>query len=752
MGERLKMKKKIVYCVLLILFVFSAMGIAACGGSLPELVDFKNGTAEIGYGQSYTLDLTVKDENGGFHPLTATVKSADGKDVEVFNGRFVANEKTDYIITYSCLRGKDEQTRTVTVRVVAAAKPIINLRGSGSPLLVGMDYVLPQATVYDYFDGDLPYTVKVMKKNAAGDTEVDFDAENGVYTTTETGEFYIEYSAVNSNGIKNTATLDINVVEPDDVKSIIVVDEDNADLIENKDIADQVYVAADADELDGIEGDYHGNAKRIRIYSNGNYKVKSNYSAALITEMAKYYNSVTAWIAITGIETEHVDEATGESVQTGDAYMMPLSFFDEESQKWVAVPTVQTLAMGDDPWGLKANQNKWIKMVIPTERFAVLATNGEYLTPFYIWCDNMYGVGYVYIGDIVFENVDTPTPPEPVEQTVKVENDDIAQTYLTKEEWTADGITGEYEGNAVRFRGGVNSSFRYLNEYDAEELATLKESYNRVNLKVAFDFSGGALYLFATGYEGIYDPETTMFTESNGKVGVWLTWTVSIEDYIELVAANDYAYFIPWGNAWAEGINSEYTSYYFGELSFEYVAEQTVKVENADIAQTYLTKEEWTADGIAGEYEGNAVRFSGGINSSFRYLNEYDAEELATLKKSYNRVNLKVAFDFDGVLYLFATGYEGIYDPTTTAISGDKVGVWLTWTVSIDDYIELVAANDYAYFIPWGNAWSDNVTSPAVVYYFGELSFSFVEQTEPSEPSNTTVDENGDHLQPWGWN
>ena len=53
----------------------------------------------------------------------------------------------------------------------------------------------------------------------------------------------------------------------------------------------------------------------------------------------------------------------------------------------------------------------------------------------------------------------------------------------------------------------------------------------------------------------------------------------------------------------------------------------------------------------------------------------------------------------------------------------EKIMVNVNTTLN-DDYIELVAANNYQSFNTWSKAWPDGMTVPGFYYYFGNLIFN----------------------------
>ena len=690
------------------------IGVSACSTGA-KLVDFSDKSIEIGYGTTYNLELAVSDEDGNIYGLTADVKTTDGKDVPVVNGKFNALDKGGYVIKYTLSKGKRTFTRTVTAKVVATVAPVINVTGLGGYLIPDMPYEIPAATVYDYFDGEIGYSVEVYKKSTDGkDVKVDFDVENGVYNTTETGEFYVLYSAKNSGNVSNTYKLDLSVVEKETLVNLAVLTENNSDLIYNKDIVakEQAYLTAESEELQAISGSYDGNARRFKIYTNPNFNLKCSLNAQVIKAMAKHYNSITMWVAVKGI-TE------------GNAFMMAGNGVTKSIQ----------LSASGGQMGLKDKQDKWIKLVAPTIDVASFDINGEFLKLFNIWCNETYkgDDARVYVGDVKFENM------------MSVTNKDINRNYYTEYDWKTDGITGDYSGDAIKFSGGTNSGFKYQNAYSETELIELSKTYNNVKLNVAFNFTGGALFLYTSGFEGIANPGQTDFSSAKGNLGKWLGWVIPIKDYIELVAANEYEYFYPWGNvegqnAYSLGVTSEHIDYYFGAVEFIYIEPTVINVnesnytnlQNPSMTLSYMSASDLSALGISGDYDGNATRFTINIavaatNAEYRVKVPYTAAELTALKEKYNTVTTWVCAT--GVLTK-SLAVDGTKNNLATIASAKSFGVQPTWqklSISMDDFISLVGDSGICPLLAtsgWNGGTYDTVNGLHI--YFGNVIFEYV--------------------------
>lgn len=702
--------KKILITLLSMLLIVCSVAFVACGNKTAEIVDWTDQTIEIGYGETYNLNLVATDTENNVYTLTAEVETENGDKVEVNNGKFVVTEKCDYIIKYSLALEKETLTRTVTAKVVGRAAPVVRIDGYDSTYLKGMTIAFPKATVYDYFDGgDLTYSVAVYKKTAEGKTAVEFDKENNKFTATETGEYCLTYSSTNAYGSTGTADRNFSVKLPEDLKNLAKITEETHELVYNTSITDQGYEAAGSEKMQTLSGDYSGNAKRFKVWSNPGFNLKNDMNPDTAREMAKYYNSVTMWLA-TDVPTE--ESGTAIFSIYGDV---------KDSLQWSAY--------GNKNLALKSVQGKWTKLVMKSEDFVDLAVNGEFIKLFCIYVSGKYSDANVYVGDIMFENL------------MQVENNDISRTYMTKADWQAEGLTGDYNGDAYKFNGGINSGFRYINDYTAEELDEIKASgKNKVILPVAFDFGGtGTLHLYSSGFEGLANSNDTMFSAERGNLKVWQNLMISIDEFKTLLEEKDYEYFRPWylkdkeaaylsvsdGN----GTNGTGISYYFGELSFVKVDTDYV---NSAVVKSYISADALDKLNIEGGYDGAATRFAikGVItNSGYTVKVPYTEQELVALKADYNTVTM----------WLSATGVlTNSFNINTDVVSFAKLagaggfGVtpkWQKLSITMDKFISLVDFETGTARVLATAHWSNGTYTNDVSLYFGDMYFEYIEPT-----------------------
>ncbi len=567
------MKKILVTVLAIAMTVCFGLGLTACKEDPVVLVDFEDQTIDIGYGEEYLLELSVKDDKGNVYNISSTVTTA-GETVEITNGKFVANQKTDYIITYKFVKGEQTETRVVTANVVAKKPPVVTIDGLDGMLVKGMEATLPSASAYDYFDGDLDYSVKVFKEVDGGD-DVEVTITDGKFNVAEVGKYYAEYIATNSYQVSNSAKVYYEAKEAADLKSIVKVDQNTAGaILYNNDVASS-YVPAGDDAIKDFTGGYTGNAVAFKIASNPNYRIKCSYTKEVAQAIGKEFNRVSMWIAVDGIETGYA------------GMMQPGHIENYNSFQWKAMGS--SLA-------LKGVQKQWMKISMSANDFSDICGVNEYINAFYIYCEgtlNANGEAKVYVGDIEFYQ-EAPSTVVIVDSTSykTIWNADVQPTYFAAADLTAAGLTGEYTGNAARFAVANNRSYKIINKYTVDELNLIKQDFDVISMWIAV---GG----HESGHLGFYDlldPSQGrdaflstavrgegQFTSLGLTNNTWKKVSISIEDYIDLLvsvengdwARKDYTSYCPLFRIWTSGLNadSETKAYvYIGDIVFEKTA------------------------------------------------------------------------------------------------------------------------------------------------------------------------------------
>ncbi len=474
------MKKTLILILTLFMVLCFGTGLMACKEEEKiALIDFNNQTIDIGYGDEYSLELTVKDSKGNLHALTAEVKTEDGKEVAVTNGKFIVNTKNDYIITYKFVKGEQTETRVVTAKVVAKKAPVVQIDGKDGPFVKGGTISLPTATVYDYFDGELDYTVKAYKQADGGDQEIVI--EDGEFTVGETGVYYAEYSAVNSYNVTGKSRITYTVKEAEDLASLVkVVDGVQGGVIYNGDVA-STFIPAGTGEIEGFKGEYTGNAIGFNIATNPNYRFNCAYTSELVNALSKTYEEISMWIAVDGIAS-------------GNAYIMHADHIaGYKSFAWTA--------LNETSLSLAPVQRQWIRLTMDTVEFANIAGVNDFVNLFYTWSDGMtYKEGFtaarIYVGDIEFHK---PIPTVTVNSkgglfvkgaelqlptATAVDKTDGEISYITKV------YKGEQEIPVVDGKFTPNEVGEYTVEYLAENSAGIVgKSTIYYNVKEASEFS-----------------------------------------------------------------------------------------------------------------------------------------------------------------------------------------------------------------------------------------------------------------------
>ena len=330
-------------------------------------------------------------------------------------------------------------------------------------------------------------------------------------------------------------------------------------------------------------------------------------------------------------------------------------------------------------------------------------------------------------------------------------------------------IEGDYRGNAVRFNAqyGYDGQFRVKNIYSQAALEKMKQTYSYVSLWTAYNIVQDAKEPNTTGELYFLDNNTstqtqylTYWTKANRlgtyyAVGnnVWSKWTIAIDDYISLVAENDYKYFVLFCLANRHDIIDEINSgIYIGDITFE----ETLNVPNpmtcngmtcnaytyngnATNYTTYYTADNLAQAGFTGDYTGNAVAYKvlGGHSGQYRVNNTLTVLDLETKKNDgYNAVSLWIAFDMQktdaaSTTYCinFLTGHNsffskaGVSGTKTSEALGDKL--WTKVSISIDDYAALIAENaNYVVLFHCGDRQS--ILADGARIYVGDIVFDKV--------------------------
>ena len=203
--------KKLLVSILAVLSAICFVFAGACSQTTVNLVDFKDQEIRVAFGSIYLADAIAVDDKGNEYETTIKVTDIDGEEVEVFSSKFPIT-KRGYMVKYSTKIGNTTYTKTDTLIVVAGTNPIITVDSTVKAHLLGETYTLPTAQAYDYYDGDLNSTAQVYKVVAdAEDTLCTLDEGAQTYTATETGKYYVKFTAKNSADLITERTVDFYI-------------------------------------------------------------------------------------------------------------------------------------------------------------------------------------------------------------------------------------------------------------------------------------------------------------------------------------------------------------------------------------------------------------------------------------------------------------------------------------------------------------------------------------------------------------
>lgn len=298
--------------------------------------------------------------------------------------------------------------------------------------------------------------------------------------------------------------------------------------------------------------------------------------------------------------------------------------------------------------------------------------------------------------------------------------------------------SGSYDGNAI---SGViyaaNKTYITMN-YSAKDYAALTQ-YNTVSLNLYFEqgSEAGATAEFAmngsiTDTNGV----TCLLSASTIKKGTWYKVSVSKDAFVSAMGgaeSDSKTLFLV--NLWLK--NLDYCRLYVGDIEFSY-KEPTLFIADSDNVNNNLSDAAFVENASIQEvftdadgYTGNAVKLTRNRGQAINITLDINAEEITALKTKYSQVvfNFGVVYS-TGVTSLnrnanFANGL--IEKAGLTSKINDKV--WYTKTISIDDFIVAVNANDTdSKTVFFMTAWTDPSTAPAGTtssydIYIGNIEF-----------------------------
>ncbi len=317
---------------------------------------------------------------------------------------------------------------------------------------------------------------------------------------------------------------------------------------------------------------------------------------------------------------------------------------------------------------------------------------------------------------------------------IYLEGNPSATQYLSSSNLT--GLGSAYTGNAIAYVNQMDYAdlHRVKNPYVLDELNLIKEDYNKVSLWVAYSVvslnadTKGEIAFGAPNTNKSYfwkqAGESSSFSAGeNGatKVYEWHKLQISIDDYISLVAENNYEYCVLFARYNRNSTTSSDSKVYIGDIFFEYVAPSIVTVSsttmnlfklNGDSSASKIGTVNATDVDETSEYKGMAHKFkfwnSATAGQGWSVENPYSADELETLKGKVTHVSMWFAWSItsveeqNGTTYLAGKGYGTASDNFLSYAgkigrvyaNNSMNGKWQKLTITIDEYIALATGSD----------------------------------------------------------
>ena len=201
------MKARKVSAIILSLFAAICISLAfACGKNKAELVGFTDETVQGSLYSDFVLSeyIVAFDTDGNVYRGEATVKDADGNDVEVLFNRFEPTKVGEYKATISVTLGKEQKTRTITVEVEDRSVPAIALKEDVYVGTVGAEYILPAFEAKKVSGEAVTTSFKVLFNAEDGNKDVTETVKEGRFTPRLAGDYLFEITASDSKGISAT--------------------------------------------------------------------------------------------------------------------------------------------------------------------------------------------------------------------------------------------------------------------------------------------------------------------------------------------------------------------------------------------------------------------------------------------------------------------------------------------------------------------------------------------------------------------
>lgn len=311
----------------------------------------------------------------------------------------------------------------------------------------------------------------------------------------------------------------------------------------------------------------------------------------------------------------------------------------------------------------------------------------------------------------------------------KITASGVTITYA--ESSTISGVTANgYEGNAATSAMTSGKAYNLaIDSYTETELTAISADYNYVSMWLAYDITengaDGAQPYYASLYKNA-DNYVGKITADDANNAVWVQYMIPMETYITFAAEQTSICLIRFDYA-VTG------TFYFGDISFEFVAPTILTVTEATAANI-------AAGGVTGEYvsgstlnfekngyEGDATVITHSWNGSTNYsFTNFDATKFNSYKEKYTHVTLWMAYDHNTENVPYSTGTtlatKGGY--RWSSLTSDNVRSWFKISVKISDFEALVASDSIVLLRICCDT-SDALTNN-LRFYFGDIIFETI--------------------------
>ncbi len=186
------------------------------------LENFADASATVSLGEGYALPDTAYDTEGNAYEISYSVKTESGKELGLLDDQIIARYlETYYVVGTVEVATGDIRTQKITLTVKDGGNPWITF-GEVEIGQQGVEYALPEITVNDDSGEKITPEVKLYVLN--GDEKgAEVATENGAFTPTVGGYYYLEAKATDSTGNVGAAA-EVLYIRPDLTDTSMIVD------------------------------------------------------------------------------------------------------------------------------------------------------------------------------------------------------------------------------------------------------------------------------------------------------------------------------------------------------------------------------------------------------------------------------------------------------------------------------------------------------------------------------------------------